>query len=67
MNLASLKAEIEKTIECVKEDGRDPVDVMVAVQVDNAAGKSVWSLDVDVLYDNDCNVSDCVIFGFIGD
>ena len=63
MTLLELYKEIKKTIESVKEDGRSPENIQISIQIDNMIGTSIWSTEINVMYDNDCQVSGCVIFG----
>ena len=62
MNLIELKKAVNIAIEMVHEDGRNPKDILVSIQVD-INRSSPWSDDVRLVYDNDLNASGCVIVG----
>lgn len=64
MNLLELKEQIDNAIERVHEDGRDPADIDVSLQIDVTVGYGVWTKDVNVIYDNDSEASGCVLHGW---
>ena len=64
MNLLELKKAVDSKIEYAKECLVDPKDINVSIQLDIQNGDSIWSDEVEVLYDNDGNVSGCVLFGY---
>ena len=63
MVLTDLKHKIDEIIESVKEDGNNPDEIIVSVQIDDMDGQSTWSTDIGIHYDNDCQVSGCCILG----
>ena len=68
MNLIDLKAAVENTIQKVKEDGRKPEDIRISIQIDCLSGcgecKSAYTdSELELSYDNDCQVSGCVLWG----
>lgn len=62
MNLIELRDAANRAIESAKEYGDDPTEITVSIQVD-INRESVWSNDVELHYDNDCQASGCVIAG----
>ena len=64
MNLLELKTAVDRAVESATEDGNDLNDIIVSIQVD-INGESVYSSDVELHYDNDCQASGCVIVGDI--
>lgn len=63
MNLSELKKYVDTAIESAKECGESPDEVLVSIQIDNLDGDSYFSTDVELIYDNNCNASGCVLFG----
>lgn len=66
MNLLELKEKVNEILESVREDGRQPEDIDVSVQIEmNTVDgwKSVCSNSVEIHYDNDACISGCVIAG----
>ena len=61
MNLMELKSYIDRAIESAKEYGEDPIEIMVSIQIDDTERGSLWSDDVELTYDNDCQASGCVL------
>ena len=66
MNLSKLKADVDHAVEHAEECGGSPDDITVSIQVDTG-DRSVYSDDVDLHYDNDCQASGCVIVGVAPD
>ena len=62
MKLSELKIAVEAAIESAIEYGDSPNDIIVSIQID-INGESVWSNDVKLVYDCDCQASGCVIVG----
>lgn len=62
MNLLELKEKTDRAIESAKEYGDDPGEIIVSIQID-INRESVYSNDVELHYDNDCQASGCVIVG----
>jgi len=62
MNLSELKTEVDRAIESAIEYGEAPEEVTVSIQVD-VNRESPWSDDVELIYDNDCQASGCVLVG----
>jgi len=63
MNLSELKQAVEDAIESVFEYDDHPDNVHVNIQIDGPMNESVCSVDVRLIYDNDCQASGCVLFG----
>jgi len=63
MNLKNLQLEVNKAIDFAIECGVEPSYVDVSIQIDDMADKSVFSNDLEVHYDNDCQASGFVIVG----
>ncbi len=66
MNLSKLKADVNHAVEHAEECGESPDDITVSIQVDTG-DSSVYSDDVALHYDNDCQASGCVIVGVAPD
>ena len=66
MNLSELKTAVDRAIESAIEYGSAPDDITVSIQVD-INKSSAWSNDVELVYDNDCQASGCVIVGDAND
>ena len=64
MNLLELKKAVDAAIESSVEYGENPKEVLVSIQID-VNRKSVYSSDVELHYDNDCQASGCVIVGCV--
>jgi hypothetical protein len=62
MNLLELKIAVNNAIHHADESGVSPCEINVSIQV-NFNEESVWSSDVELHYDNDCQASGCVIVG----
>lgn len=67
MNLRELQQKVTDAIESAIEYGDEPANITVSIQVDHRDGKSEWSSDVELHYDNDCQVSGCVLVGDAGE
>lgn len=69
MNLSKLKEMVDAAIENAKEFGESPEDIIVSLQInDYANDQTVWSSkEVELLYDNDCQVSGCVLVAELED
>ena len=61
MNLIELKSCVDKAIYRAKEYGEDPGEIQVSIQIDDTERGSLWSDDVELTYDNDCQASGCVL------
>ncbi|HUV85419.1 MAG TPA: hypothetical protein VMV86_06905 [Methanosarcinales archaeon] len=64
MNLLELKSFIDMAIESAKEHGEDPAEVIVSIQIDDTESESLWSDDIELKYDNNCQASGCVLHGW---
>ena len=62
MNLRELKEKAVNAYEAAIEDGDDPEEITVSIQVD-INRESVYSDDVELHYDGDGCASGCVIVG----
>ena len=63
MNLLELKYEIEKAIIRAKECEEKPEEVKVSMQIDSYTS-SIWTDDVNIMYDCNFDASGCVVLGF---
>jgi len=67
MNLKELQTAVNRAVERVLEDGHRSEDIAVSLQIDDQAS-SPWlctmSNGVEVIYDNFCTASGCVIHGW---
>lgn len=64
MDLLQLKDTIDNIIRKVEEDKNQPKDIRVSIQIDDMGGNSIFSSDeLELMYDNDCQVSGCVLLG----
>lgn len=62
MTLNELKRAVESAIESATEYGESPDDIIVTIQIDDApSGESIWSENIEVCYDGNCNASGCVL------
>lgn len=64
MNLRELKEKAVNAYEAAIEEGDDPEEITVSIQVD-INRESVYSDDVELHYDGDSSASGCVIVGDI--
>ena len=60
MNLFELKRYVDRAIESAEEYGEDPREIQVSIQIDD----SLWTNDIELTYDNDCQASGCVLHGW---
>ena len=71
MNLLELKEQINGMIESINdypEEERDSIeDITVSIQIDGLGQNSVYTSDFELKYDNNGNISGCVIFGYAED
>ena len=64
MNILQLKDAVDNIIRKAKEDGNLPEEVIISTQIDDMSGNSVFSSDgIELMYDNYCQVSGCVLVG----
>ena len=65
MNLLDLEYAVKAVKDSVIEDGNNPKDIDVSLQIELKKNNlTVWTSDIDLHYDNYCNVSGCVILGY---
>jgi len=63
MNLTQLFKEIQEIIERVKEDGNNPLEIDVSIQIDDCVKRESHIIeDIKILYDNYGDVSGLCIF-----
>lgn len=68
MNLAELKDNVDRAVESSLEYGDNPREIVVSLQIEGPGEKVVWTQeDVELIYDNDCMASGCVLRGQLGD
>jgi hypothetical protein len=64
MNLKELKDNVDRAIKSSLEYGYTPEEVIVSLQVEGPGEKVAWaSEEVELIYDNDCCASGCVLRG----
>ena len=64
MNLKELKNQVDDAITRAKENGDNVEDITVSVQIDSD-DDSIYTSEVKLHYDNDCQASGCVLVGYI--
>ena len=65
MNLSGLKRDVDSAFESVIDQGQDPDEIIVSLQIDDPLQESVWAKEeVDLHYDNDGQASGCVLVGY---
>jgi len=65
MNIKELKEKIDHTIEAAIEDGYNPDEITVSVQIGYPWDCDVFSTDVELHYDGYLNVEGCCLAGQI--
>ena len=63
MDLRELQIRVNQAVNRAIEDGNDPKNIKVSIQIDGLGEDSIWTDSIEVNYDNNCNVSGCVISG----
>lgn len=64
MNLSELKEYVDIAIEDAREAGEGPDNIIVSIQVDDVDSESLWSDDINLIYDEDTDASGCVLYGW---
>ena len=64
MNLLELKDYVEKAIKNAMEFGEYPENILVSIQINDETTDDFWSDDIELVYDNDCQASGCVLHGW---
>ena len=64
MNLKELRNSVLETCDRVLQDGHDLEDMQVSLQIDDKEGEFFQSDSPSIDYDDNGNVSGCVIFGY---
>lgn len=68
MNLRELQTEVENAIKSVYDDGQNPENIIVSLQIDDKAdpdhGFVMSTEDIELTYDNDCMACGCVVHGW---
>lgn len=74
MTLSELKKEVDGAIESAIDQGQNPDDIIVSLQIEGAGDGSilgngaVWAKDeIELHYDNDGQASGCVLVGYPGE
>lgn len=67
MNLLELKSFVDRAIENAHEFEDDPAEIPVSIQIDRAVSESLWSKDIELIYDGDAQASGCVLHGWLAD
>lgn len=66
MTLSELSEVVENAVKKAKDNGKQPSEIPVSVQIDSAAGEawfSRWSDEVSLVYDDNLTAFGCVIVG----
>ena len=63
MTLIELLKQVENAIEVAKDCGESPADIRVSLQIDGPGAESVWADEIELCYDNNGQVSGCVLVG----
>ena len=63
MDLRELQIKVNRAVNRAIEDGNNPKNIKVSIQIDGPGEDSIWADSIEVNYDNNCNVSGCVISG----
>ena len=63
MKLSELKILVDRACDAAIEFGDAPNNITVSIQIDGQEEDSVFSDDIDLIYDNDCQASGCVFVG----
>lgn len=67
MNLIDLQKAVDAAVERAKRYQMPPEEVVVSLQIDGPGEESVHSRDfVELIYDNDCQASGCVLIAYRG-
>jgi hypothetical protein len=68
MNLLELQQAVNDAVDRASEDGANPEDVVVSIQIDDVAdphhGYVQTDQDIELSYDGDCQASGCVLHGW---
>ena len=46
------------------EFGEYPENILVSIQINDETTDDFWSDDIELVYDNDCQASGCVLHGW---
>ena len=66
MTLAELRDCVNAAIEQAMDNNEWPHTIEVTVQIDDVpSGSSIWSTDVELHYDGNCEASGCVLLGVL--
>lgn len=65
MDLRELQKKVNNAVIHAVECGVSPNDVDVSVQIDDMSGKSAFTTDLELHYDNDGQASGCVLVGVV--
>ena len=63
MNLLQLKQKVDYAIEMAGENEDTPENIEVSIQIEGPEGDSVYSNNIELHYDGDCQASGCVLVG----
>jgi len=64
MNLFELKSFVDRAIENAIGLEENPADIIVSIQINDEKTDDFWSDDIELIYDNDCQASGCVLHGW---
>lgn len=64
MNILELKNNVDRAIENTKENGENPSEILVSIQINSTESESLWSDDIELTYDSDVQASGCVLHGW---
>ena len=67
MVLSELKEKVDAAIDSALEYGDKPDDITVSVQIEwgHREDPTLWTEDIEIHYDNDCQASGCVILAWL--
>jgi hypothetical protein len=63
MNLLELKEKINNAIEYANECNESLEEIKVSIQISDLKGKSIWTNEIELHYDNNIDAAGCVITG----
>ena len=64
MKLIELKNYVDRAIENAIENGENPAEIIVSIQIDDTPSEALWSDDIELTYDGDGTACGCVLHGW---
>jgi len=65
MTLLELKDKVDRAVEYAQECEESLTEIPVSVQISDLKGRTIWTTEVEIHYDNNLNASGCVLTGDI--